>query len=89
MQFAQANSKREADQKFALRQAIANNTDANGNVDVASAVREYGKSYPEDATNALFMLHGGKPELRDTPKGAMQVYPDGFNSYLQDGSAQQ
>ena len=75
MQLSQANAKREADQKGALRQAVANNTDANGNIDVPSVVHEYGRAYPEDAANVLFMLHGGKPELRDTSKGAMQVYP--------------
>ena len=85
---AQANASREAEQKNALRQAVARNTDANGKIDVPSVVREYGKAYPEDAANVLFMLHGGKPELRDTSKGAMQVYPDWYTSYLQDSATQ-
>lgn len=86
MQLSQANASREAEQKNALRQAVANNTDANGNIDIPSVVRDYGRVYPEDAPNVSFMLHGGKPELRDTSKGAMQVYPDGYTAYLQDGS---
>jgi hypothetical protein len=85
MQAAQAQTQREQAQKRALHDALAANTDASGNVNIAGAVRTYGKSYPEDAANALTMLHGGKPELKDTPQGALQVYPDGYNAYLQAG----
>lgn len=87
MQAAQLKAKQEADQKKALHDALARNTDAQGNVDIQGAVREYGKAYPEDAANALTMLHGGKPDLKDTPQGALQIYPDGYNAYLQAGGA--
>jgi hypothetical protein len=51
-------------------------------VDIAGAVRMYGKSYPEDAANALVTLHGGKPEIKDSNQGALQIFPDGYNAYL-------
>lgn len=83
MQAAQVKAQQEAAQKKALHDALAANTDSQGNVDIAGAVRMYGKSYPEDAANALVQLHGGKPETKDTPLGAAQIYPDSTYSYLQ------
>lgn len=58
-------------------------------MDIAGAIREYRRSYPEDAANQLVALHGGKPELKDTPQGALQIYPDGYNSFLQAGGMPQ
>lgn len=89
MQMAQAQAKREQDKQATLHRALLNNTDASGNVNIEDAVREYGKTYPEDAAATLISLHGGKPDTKDTTSGAMQIYPDGYNTYLQAGGMPQ
>lgn len=89
MQSAQLKAQQDAAQKKSLHDALAANTDAQGNVDTVKAIQQYGKDYPEDAVSALVALHGGKPELKDTPQGALQVYPDGYNAFLQAGGMPQ
>lgn len=79
----QQQAAQQADQRQKdLAQAFQDNTDASGNVNYDSALRQYGKSHPEDYANAKQQIYGGAPKIQDTPQGAVAIYPNGNYEFL-------
>lgn len=82
MQRAQASAQQADKRQQDLSQAFKDNSDSDGNVNYDAALRQYGKSHPEDYASAKQQIHGGSPKIQDTPHGAVAVYPDGSYEFL-------